>query len=179
MLVQLATIAMPAPCAANFPECITPHFSLAELTVTKTGLPNRPDSPLILANLRELATTILQPVFETFGPRLTITSAYRSPVVNNAVRGSSTSQHCFGQAADFVVMGISTYELACWVRDHLDYGQLILEEYIPGTKATGWVHCSIPTSKFRNKNYTKFKGSKMLYEGILLTVPTQIGGGKR
>ncbi|HEX4916377.1 MAG TPA: D-Ala-D-Ala carboxypeptidase family metallohydrolase [Limnobacter sp.] len=159
---------MPSLCKANFPECVTQHFSLTELTVTKTGLPNKPHSPVVIANLRELATTILHPVFETFGPRLTINSAYRSPAVNKAVGGSATSQHCFGQAADFVVMGMSTYDLACWVRDNLKYGQLILEEYVPGTQATGWVHCSIRTSRFEDVVNTKFKGSRTLHSGILL-----------
>ncbi len=72
---------MPAVCKANFPECVTQYFSLTELTVTKTGLLNKPDSPVVTANLRELANTILHPVFETFGPKLTIASAYRSPAV--------------------------------------------------------------------------------------------------
>ncbi|HEX4916513.1 MAG TPA: hypothetical protein VFV43_01310, partial [Limnobacter sp.] len=82
-------------------------------------------------------------------------------------------------AADFVVMGISTYELACWVRDNLRYGQLILEEYVPGTKATGWVHCSIQTSKNIQKTSTKFKGSKTLYDGILLHPPVMNGNKQR
>jgi zinc D-Ala-D-Ala carboxypeptidase len=169
---------MPIPCKANFPECVTPEFSLSALTVTRTGIPNRPDSPVVIANLRELAITILKPVYEAFGPKLTITSAYRSPAVNQAVGGSATSQHSFGQAADFVVRGVSTYDLACWVRDNLTYGQLILEEYVPGTKATGWVHCSIPTSRVSGRTQTKFKGSRTLYEGILLNVPQRQQGGR-
>lgn len=166
--------AMPQTCAAKFPACVTQYFTLRELTVTSTGLANQPESPIIIANLRELALNILHPLFEEFGPRLTINSAYRSVAVNRAVGGSVTSQHCKGQAADFEVRGMSNYDLACWVRDNLLYGQLILEHFTPGVHSSGWVHCSYRPVRNKRQAQTKFKNSIELYDGILFTQPTNI-----
>ncbi|HEY1057317.1 MAG TPA: D-Ala-D-Ala carboxypeptidase family metallohydrolase [Limnobacter sp.] len=162
---------MPQTCTAKFPACVTQYFTLRELTVTSTGLPNQPESPIIIANLRELAMNILHPLFEEFGPRLTINSAYRSVAVNRAVGGSVTSQHCKGQAADFEVRGMSNYDLACWVRDNLNHGQLILEHYTSGIPSSGWVHCGYPASPRGPEAQTKFKNSNILHKGILLTEP--------
>ena len=34
-------------------------------------------------------------------------------------------------------------QLAAWIRDNLDYDQLILEFYESHDPTSGWVHCSI------------------------------------
>ncbi|MCQ8897400.1 D-Ala-D-Ala carboxypeptidase family metallohydrolase [Limnobacter humi] len=165
---------MPQTCTAKFPACVTQYFTLRELTVTSTGLANQPESPIIIANLRELAMNILHPLFEEFGPRLTINSAYRSAAVNRAVGGSDTSQHLTGQAADFEVRGMSNYDLACWVRDNLNHGQLILEHFTPGVHSSGWVHCSFQPVRGQREEKTKFKNSRKLHDGILFTEPANI-----
>ena len=67
---------------------------------------------------------------------------YRSIELNEEVGGSRTSQHCFGQAADFEIMGVSNYDLAEWVAINTQFDQLILEYYKPGIPNSGWVHCS-------------------------------------
>lgn len=77
---------------------LAPHFTLAELTTTKTGIPNRPP-PALEDNLRRLAVDVLEPLREQVG-RIKVHSGYRSPAVNRAVGGSSTSDHLTGRAAD-------------------------------------------------------------------------------
>jgi zinc D-Ala-D-Ala carboxypeptidase len=64
---------------------MTKNFSLAELTQTKTGLPNALPKHLE-PNLRSLAENVLQPARDALGP-LQVTSAYRSPEVNKKVGG--------------------------------------------------------------------------------------------
>jgi len=54
----------------------------------------------IIGNLSHLCTHTLQPIRDMFGVPLRITSGYRSPLLNKAVGGSKTSQHCFGMASD-------------------------------------------------------------------------------
>ena len=89
-------------------------FTLDELTVSATadsrGLDNRPASSLHYANL-ELTRKFLQDLPFDF----TLTSVYRSPVVNSAVGGSSTSQHMNGLGIDLVPTGMTNKELATWL----------------------------------------------------------------
>lgn len=89
---------------------LAPHFSLAELTVTSTGLDNTPP-PEVIENLEGLAVAVLQPIRDRIGA-MKITSGYRSPAVNRHpdVRGSSSSDHLTGWAADFVPLDVSQAE---------------------------------------------------------------------
>lgn len=77
---------------------LTPHFTLEELTVTATGLPNKPHG-LELERLHALAL-FLECIRTRWNGPITITSGYRSPAVNRAVGGVSSSRHVSGEAAD-------------------------------------------------------------------------------
>jgi uncharacterized protein YcbK (DUF882 family) len=74
---------------------MTKNFTLAELTATKTGLPNALPKHLE-PNLRALAENVLQPTRDALGA-VKVTSAYRSPAVNSKVGGAKTSQHVQAQ----------------------------------------------------------------------------------
>ena len=59
---------------------LTPHFTLEELTTTKTGLSNIPN--LEQTNqLRILCNDILEPLRVKLGKPIIIDSAFRSPAV--------------------------------------------------------------------------------------------------
>lgn len=83
---------------------LSPHFSLAELTVSQTaarkGLSNNPP-PAIIANMRVMAAGMEQ-VRALLGVPIHVNSGYRAPAVNAAVGGSTTSAHCKGWACDFI-----------------------------------------------------------------------------
>ena len=65
-----------------------------------------------------------------------IHSAYRSPLVNRLVGGSTTSQHIRGEAVDFHVLGLTILETFDRIRHStLDYDQIIEE-------SATWVHIS-------------------------------------
>ena len=81
------------------PTKLTPHFTLDEMTVTKTGLSNIPNVEQV-NQLRILCRDILEPLREKIGQPIIISSAFRSSAVNRAVGGVSNSQHLIGQAAD-------------------------------------------------------------------------------
>ena len=125
---------------------ITKNFHLKEFTnsqsATRLGISNQPETGHLI-NICALANNILQPVREQFGV-LTISSGYRSPELNAhpSIGGSEKSQHCKGQASDFECLSISNLELAEWVKENLDYDQLILEFYEDGDPHSGWIHCS-------------------------------------
>lgn len=120
---------------------ITQHFRLSEFiesdTAARLGLDNTP-SPEVLANLRNVLAPGMQAVRNLLGTPVFITSGYRSPAVNAAVRGSPASQHMTGHAADFKSPAFgSPLEVARLLVQHmssLKFDQLICEG--------SWVHIS-------------------------------------
>ena len=75
------------------------YFTLGELTQTSTGLVNSPNKDEI-DNLKLLVENVLDPAREQFGDVISIESGYRSPLLNRKVKGSKTSAHMKGRAAD-------------------------------------------------------------------------------
>ena len=122
---------------------LSANFSLQEMVKSQTaerkGIDNIPDSTSI-DNMIKLSENILQPIRDAYNIPFTVSSGYRCPELCIAVGSNIKSQHAKGQAADFEVPGISNMQLAKWIRDHLQFDQLILECYTGGN--SGWVHCS-------------------------------------
>lgn len=121
---------------------LSAHFTLAELTANKAGLPNQPNTEQ-LANLIVLCAAVLEPLRAHFGAAVSIHSGFRSPEVNAATKGSSkTSQHMQGQAADLHVAGVDCGTVARWLRDSgLPVDQVIAETR-NGHEPFTWVHVS-------------------------------------
>lgn len=125
---------------------LTEHFTFAELTASTTanrlGLNNIPDGAA-LYQLTKLAE-MLERVRAKLGAPVTVTSAYRSPAVNKAVGGRTSSDHCKGMAADIVAPRFGTaHAVAAAIAPHvseLGIGQLIYENVGNGKS---WVHLSI------------------------------------
>jgi zinc D-Ala-D-Ala carboxypeptidase len=124
---------------------LTKNFTLAEMTKSETalrhGLENNPGEQE-LAAMKLLAEKVLQPVRDHFKRGVKVNSAYRHPDVNAKVGGSRNSDHTRGQAADIEIPGVANAELAQWIKDNLEFRQLILEFYTPGIPDSGWVHVS-------------------------------------
>lgn len=58
---------------------------------------------------------LLQKVREHFGRPVIITSAYRTPSYNKKIGGTSNSRHITGEAADFVVSGVSSAKVGYYL----------------------------------------------------------------
>lgn len=116
---------------------LSPHFTLAELTITHTGLNNSPGQ-IELENLRRLAATLEQARDILGGKPITINSAYRAPRVNSAVGGSPTSAHMVGLAADLVCPAFGSPLEVCRA---LSAGGLIFDQLIH--EYGRWVHLGI------------------------------------
>jgi zinc D-Ala-D-Ala carboxypeptidase len=82
---------------------ISKHISDKEgvysITATRLGLDNKP-SQFELANMKELAEQIFEPLREWVSGPIRINSFYRGKALNKAIGGSTASQHCKGQAMD-------------------------------------------------------------------------------
>ena len=87
---------------------LSPHFSLAEMVHTTTGLDNVPNEAQLSA-LRRLCAEVLEPAREVWGTSVHVNSGFRSLAVNAAIHGSPHSQHTRGEAAD-VVPAIDPHE---------------------------------------------------------------------
>ena len=122
-------------------------------TALRRGIPNIPTQKEIAA-LTVLAQKVLQPVRDHFARAVKVTSGYRSPQVNSLIGGSRTSDHCKGMAADIEIPGVPNYNLALWIRDNLEYTQLILEFYTPGVPDSGWVHVSYDPANLKQQVLT-------------------------
>ncbi|MAM95664.1 D-Ala-D-Ala carboxypeptidase family metallohydrolase [Parvibaculum sp.] len=144
---------------------LTRHFTLAEAMASNTarveGIDNRPPVAII-PRLRFVAETVLERIRAHYAIPIVFDgglSWYRCPALNRAVGGAADSQHMTGEAVDVEVRGISNVELACFVRDNLDFDQLILEAWDGVTPSSGWVHVSATlTGRHRREVLTYAKG---------------------
>ena len=59
--------------------------------------------------------TVLQKIRDYFGKPVIITSAYRNDAYNKKVGGADYSQHKYGKAADFFIIGVSPETIAAYV----------------------------------------------------------------
>ena len=116
---------------------MTPHFSLAELTVTDHREFKNEPNPSEIANLQRLAELLEQVKIAIGGKPVMVNSAFRSKQVNDAVGSKDTSQHRLGCAADIRVPGMAPDAVVkAIMAAGLAYDQLIRE-------FDRWTHISI------------------------------------
>ncbi|MCP3749242.1 D-Ala-D-Ala carboxypeptidase family metallohydrolase [Pseudomonas sp. SBB6] len=129
---------------------LSPHFTLAEMTVSETaarrGIDNSPNEQII-SNLQRLSAG-LEEIRSLIGRPILISSGYRSQALNQAIGGSAGSVHTQGLAADINAAGLSPRELAMRVMDSdLMFDQLILE-------FDQWVHFGLSANVPRRQVLT-------------------------
>lgn len=133
------------PILVNGDERLSKYFLLSEFVnsnvAARNNINNSPNAEE-RKNMKDLCVNVLDPVREHFNRPVVLSSGFRSKELNTKVRGSKTSDHRFGCAADFEIKGISNYEVAKWIEDNLEYKQLILEFNEPSQPNSGWIHCS-------------------------------------
>lgn len=126
---------------------LTKHFTLEEFLVSETasrkGLTIERPIPTYVENLAALCTWVLEPLRASYRKPISIISGYRPEWLNKLVGGSVTSDHMFGQAADFIISGVPNIEVCHRIIElNIPYKQLI-HEFPPG----GWVHISFDRTK--------------------------------
>lgn len=125
---------------------LSQHLTLNECiksnTATQLGVSNEPTEEHI-ANLKLVAEHIFEPIRIHFGVPIGISSGYRSEALNKAVKGSKTSDHCFGRALDLdadIFGKLTNADIFKFVRENLEFDNLIWEF---GTNTNPeWVHVS-------------------------------------
>ena len=133
---------------------ISDHITYAEAihsnTAKRKSIDNTPNEVQVLS-MKLLADKIFEPLRKWVGGPIKVNSFFRSETLNEAIGGVASSQHCKGQAIDIDdVYGYkSNAEMYKWVKENLDYDQMIWEF---GTDTQpNWIHISY-VSKEENRN---------------------------
>ena len=144
---------------------LTENITFEEMThtdITELQDENRRAAELYCDNLIKTAC-LLQTLRDFILRAVIVHSGFRYPALNMRVGGAATSDHMTGRAVDFVVKDfediIGLRFIFQWCKNHLEYGQLILEN--PPDKKP-WIHISIPREGkepeamiFENGAYTR------------------------
>ena len=136
---------------------ITYAEAIHSLTAKRRSIDNTPSQTQVEA-MKLLAEKVFEPLREWVGGPIKVNSFFRSEALNEAIGGSGTSQHCKGQAIDIddVYGRKSNAEMYNWIKDNLDFDQMIWEF---GTDMQpNWVHVSyVSEEKNRNKCLKAYK----------------------
>ena len=148
---------------------ISEHVSYREgvfsVTATRLGVDNTPDDEQ-LANMELVAEKIFEPLREWVGGPIKINSFYRGLPLNTAIGGSKKSQHMKGQAMDIDdnYGNATNAEMYHWIKDNLDFDQMILE--FGDDDEPNWIHISYVSPEdnrnrclkaYKEKGKTKYK----------------------
>lgn len=145
------------------------HLDLSEVTRSESAKRNQISNmptPEHIENFKLLAEKIFEPIREHFGVPIHISSGYRSEELNAKIGGSSSSQHCKGQAIDIDMdgstNGVTNKMVFDYIKDNLPYDQVIAE--FPENGNIAWVHVSYDLEKQRNQILVAKKiNSKTVY----------------
>jgi zinc D-Ala-D-Ala carboxypeptidase len=147
---------------------ISKHISYKEATqsqtATRKGISNDPDA-YQLQNMQLLAEKVFEPLREHFGVPIAINSFFRSQKLNKAIGGAAGSQHTQGRAIDIddTLGGVSNKQMFEYIKNHLDFDQLIWE--FGDNNNPAWVHVSYVSETENRRRVLKAskKNGKTVY----------------
>ena len=126
---------------------LSEHFTLAELTKTKTGIDNVPNEEQV-KNLKRVCKWLEKlrkrwnDIYGEGDDPIIINSGFRSPEVNKAVGGATLSNHLTGCAVDIRCIGIEqALRYAAILLDISDLNNEDFDELLIEQKAhVYWIH---------------------------------------
>ena len=126
------------------------YFTIAEFVKSDTADRRAIDNRLpkeLLPNVQALVNNVLDPLREAYGKPIRVNSGFRCPALNKAVKGSATSDHMTGRAADITAGSpAENKKLFNLIQELvLPFDQLIDEKHF------SWVHVSYRGKDNRNQ----------------------------
>lgn len=139
---------------------LSEHLDLSEVirseSAKRNGISNMPTAQHI-ENFKLLAEKVFQPIREHFRCPIHISSGYRSKELNSIIGGSSSSQHCTGEAIDLDMdgtpNGVTNRMVFDYIKNNLEFDQLIYE--FGNDTNPDWVHVSYESSGKQRKQVLK------------------------
>ena len=113
---------------------VSPHFKAKEFQCK-----DKSEYLLIASELIE----ILETIRNHFNAPVTVNSGYRTPSWNSKVNGAPNSYHCKGMAADIVVKGHSSREVAKYADSIMEQGGVI--------RYTNFTHIDVREERYRKE----------------------------
>lgn len=111
---------------------VSPHFKAKEFQCK-----DKTEELLVATELIET----LEKIRNHFNAPVIINSGYRTPSWNNKVNGAPNSYHCKGMAADIVVKGHNSREVAKYADSIMEKGGII--------RYTNFTHIDVREEKYR------------------------------
>ena len=153
---------------------VSNYVSLKEVTrsntATRKGIDNTPNEQQ-LKNITLLAEKVFDPLREWVGGAIKINSAFRSDKLNEAIGGSSSSQHCAYLGAAFDIddtfKNATNAEMFNYIKENLSFHQLIWE--FGDENNPNWVHVSYISEEDNRKEVLAAKknsNNKTYYEKL-------------
>lgn len=144
---------------------LSAHFTMAEMTHSATAARKGIANVVTPAVEHQLYLTAdrMEGVRRLLGDKpISVLSGYRSPAVNKAVGGSTTSAHMTGHAVDFICPGFGTpAQVAAHLAKHLTGFDQIIEEF------GQWVHVGFGPGKRGQKLTARRVNGRTVYtQGI-------------
>ena len=146
---------------------LTEHFTVVEFERSAKAIFHGIDNHVptkYIPTLKQLCSTILEPLREFAGQPIIISSGYRCNQLNIKVGGAYASQHTLGEAADIRIpktaytdwddnKAHTDMEIAerwfNWLEFHTDFDQLILETE---NDRDFWIHVSCRRNIMANRH---------------------------
>jgi hypothetical protein len=138
-------------------------FDLIDYTYSNTairiGIENIPTG-IEYSNIIELHEYLIPKLLKLFNnAKINITSGYRCTQLNKAIGGSSTSQHCKGQAIDIQVQGYTTEQVYVSIKNSGILFDQLIQEF------DSWVHISYLSKNNRKQKLRAIKiNGKTIYK---------------
>ena len=149
---------------SNRQEKLSEHFTLRELTKTKTGIENVPNEEQV-NNLRRVCQWLEKlrkrwnDLYGEGDDPIIINSGFRSPEVNKAVGGVATSNHLTGCAVDIRCIGMEqALRYAAILLDISDLNKEDFDELLIEQKGRViWIHFAVRPSGNRRRTSLKLR----------------------
>ncbi len=144
------------------------YFTIKELCYSETaqrlGIKNEPTQE-VKNHLEELIVKILDPLREAWGSGLKVNSGYRSPELNKAIKGSNTSAHSVGYAADLIPINGQIAKFKSFVQNWLKKSGVVWDQYINEYSGNAqWVHIGLKNRNGQQrKQFMMYKNGKYSY----------------
>lgn len=150
----------------NISEHITYNEAIKSVEAIRNGLDNSPNDTQVI-NMQLIALKVFEVLRKGLGNKpININSFFRSELVNEQIGGSTTSQHCLGQAMDLDNdgrVGPTNKQIFEYILTKLDFDQLIWE--FGSDESPDWVHVSYKEKGNRKQVLKSIKiGKKTMYE---------------